>query len=539
MFACSGAHSQQVNIDDIQKKLTLATTDNERLKIYLETAQQIFESDPVFALQYAQKASQLAQKINNDSLLAVANHAQGNALLHVGNYSHALDLYMSLIGYGEKSKDSTTLIVAYGNIGNVYYFQRDHENALKNYSLSLKYFSPRDFSEKQLLRKANLLSNVGTIYDETGRFDDAKTYYDQALVIGKQLTNHEVIGNVLNNTGTLYRDEGNDSLALKYYREAYRVRVQNNNLFGMARSCYSIGLYHSHHHAPDSAAIYLKRSIALGQKIGSLQTVSSAAETYYQVSKAQGNDKTALEALELFRQISDSLFNEQNTKRIAQLEMQFEFDKKQHEQENAQQEKELYYLLGAILLLSLLLIATILFLFQKNKTRKGQLKEVQLKLEKIHLKTDLEKKDKELATNVTFLLSKNELINNISEKLLEIKRSVPADSQGPLQKVILDIQSNLQPELWQEFEVRFQQVYENFYKVLSIKFPDLTPSERRLCAFLKLNMSTKEISALTHQNSKSIDVARTRLRKKLGLTGSDQNLVTFLEQLDGENVQIL
>jgi hypothetical protein len=45
-------------------------------------------------------------------------------------------------------------------------------------------------------------------------------------------------------------------------------------------------------------------------------------------------------------------------------------------------------------------------------------------------------------------------------------------------------------------------------------------------------MTTKEISAMTHQNAKSIDVARTRLRKKLNLTGTDQNLITFLDTLD-------
>jgi DNA-binding CsgD family transcriptional regulator len=69
---------------------------------------------------------------------------------------------------------------------------------------------------------------------------------------------------------------------------------------------------------------------------------------------------------------------------------------------------------------------------------------------------------------------------------------------------------------------------------LNEKFPDLSPSERRLCAFLKLDMTTKEISAITHQNAKSIDVARTRLRKKLNLTGTDHNLITFLAHLENE-----
>ena len=121
---------------------------------------------------------------------------------------------------------------------------------------------------------------------------------------------------------------------------------------------------------------------------------------------------------------------------------------------------------------------------------------------------------------------------------MEIKNQLSAENQPAIQKVVLDLQSNLQPELWQEFEFRFQQVHEQFYKALNEKFPDLSPSDRRLCAFLKLNMTTKEISAITHQNAKSIDVARTRLRKKLSLTGTDHNLVSFLSQLDNSDTAI-
>lgn len=172
-----------------------------------------------------------------------------------------------------------------------------------------------------------------------------------------------------------------------------------------------------------------------------------------------------------------------------------------------------------------------MFFLQRARARKSELEQTQLKLEKATLENNLATRDKELATNIMYLLNKNELINSISEKLLDIKNRLTPDAQPAIHKVILDMQSNLQPELWKEFEFRFQQVHEQFYNTLNERFPDLTPSERRLCAFLKLNMTTKEISAITHQNAKSIDVARTRLRKKLNLTGTDHNLVSFLLQL--------
>jgi len=73
-------------------------------------------------------------------------------------------------------------------------------------------------------------------------------------------------------------------------------------------------------------------------------------------------------------------------------------------------------------------------------------------------------------------------------------------------------------------------VHNKFYNTLNSKFPDLTPNELKLCAFLRLNMSTKEIAAITYQSYNSLSTARYRLRKKLGLD-EHTNLITYLNQL--------
>lgn len=182
-------------------------------------------------------------------------------------------------------------------------------------------------------------------------------------------------------------------------------------------------------------------------------------------------------------------------------------------------------------LLFLLIIVSLLFYLQRNKVRSSLLQQAHLELEKENLEKDIKLKDKELTASTLHLMQKNELIDEISEKLLKIKAQTNEDSQYAIQKVVTDLQSNLRPELLKEFEFRFQQVHEDFYDILNTRFPLLTPNERKLCAFLKLGLTTKEISAITHQNIKSIEIARTRLRKKLNLTNQDYNLVTFLSQL--------
>lgn len=467
-----------------------------------------------------------------------ANAHQATVYLHLGNYPRALQYYQAAIRGAQELSDSLRLSATLGNVGIIYYYQHNYDGALNQYLKALDQFpSIKPGDRKASIRKANLLNNIGVVYDETKRYQEAGRYYEEALALVRD-TNDPVLANILNNQGTLYRDLGNNELAFKWYREAMELRKRQNNKVGLARSYHNIGqFYFKQLKNFDSAEFYLKKAIEYGEEIGLWETVESSSELLANAYKERGAFKEALATLELNKRVKDTLFNEESTRKITQLEMQFEFDKKQSQIEAEQQERELYYWIGGGGVFLLLIIVTLLFFLQRNKTKRSELEQTQLNLEKINLKNDLAIKDKELAANIMYLLNKNELINNISEKLLEIKEQVAPPAQAAVQKVVLDLQSNLQPELWQEFEFRFQQVHEHFYKTLNEKFPDLTPSEIRLCAFLKLNMTTKEISAITHQNAKSIDVARTRLRKKLNLTGTDQNLVTFLAHLDKPAVQ--
>jgi len=153
-----------------------------------------------------------------------------------------------------------------------------------------------------------------------------------------------------------------------------------------------------------------------------------------------------------------------------------------------------------------------------------------LELEKNNLTKELDFRNKELATHVIYLLQKNKFIASISEKLLNIKTLLNNEDKKWVQDIVREMESNVDNTVWGEFEVRFQQVHEDFYARLNDHFPDLTPNEKKLCAFLLLNMTTKDISTITFQSAKSIQVARTRLRKKMGMT-RDENLISFLQQL--------
>jgi DNA-binding CsgD family transcriptional regulator len=153
-------------------------------------------------------------------------------------------------------------------------------------------------------------------------------------------------------------------------------------------------------------------------------------------------------------------------------------------------------------------------------------------LEKQKLEMELDFKNKELSTHVIYLLKKNEFISSIVQKLFTLKRSALDEKAKDswIQDIMRDMQSNIDNTVWNEFEIRFQQIHKDFYQKLIEKYPALTPNEIKIFAFLKLNMTSKDISAITSQSVKSIEVARHRLRKKLGID-REENLVTILQQI--------
>jgi hypothetical protein len=243
--------------------------------------------------------------------------------------------------------------------------------------------------------------------------------------------------------------------------------------------------------------------------------------------------------------LKDSLFNAETVKHIAQLEMShklekqkelFDLDLKRKDAEK-QKAKLTYYIIGGSLFF-LLAIAGLFLYLQKAKIKNIQLSSEKLELEhknitleKEKLKEEVEFQNRELTTKVMYLFKKTELIKAISDKLILLKKDSKSSNQKIIQEMIIEMRSKNDTDIWSEFETHFTKVHPKFYTKLNTLFPDLTPNEKKLCAFLKLNMTTKDISAITYQSINSITVSRTRLRKKLNISGEDTNLTNFLTNL--------
>ncbi|QSE96433.1 triple tyrosine motif-containing protein [Fulvivirga lutea] len=150
-----------------------------------------------------------------------------------------------------------------------------------------------------------------------------------------------------------------------------------------------------------------------------------------------------------------------------------------------------------------------------------------LKEEKIQ--SELRHVNNLLAASTMNLVVKNEFMENIKEELNEVRQKGTApETSKSLERIIKEIDTTLKlQEDWKQFEYHFDKVHGDFLTRLTTEFIDLTPGEQKLSAFLRLKMDTKEIANLMGVSLRGVEVARYRLRKKLGLD-KHQNLSKFI-----------
>jgi FixJ family two-component response regulator len=143
------------------------------------------------------------------------------------------------------------------------------------------------------------------------------------------------------------------------------------------------------------------------------------------------------------------------------------------------------------------------------------------------LNTELEHHKKELAIAALHLANyqkRNE------ELLIEIKKLIPfinKEGMEIVRKIINDNKSNYESDFLDVFETQFRDIHTNFYGLLDHQHPELTPTEKKICTFLKMNLNSKEIAVLLLSTPASIEVARSKIRKKIGLDHS-QSLTEYI-----------
>jgi len=198
-----------------------------------------------------------------------------------------------------------------------------------------------------------------------------------------------------------------------------------------------------------------------------------------------------------------------------------------------------WYFSWASLLLYAAIIVLVIYLVRHYNRKKLLRKHMELqkqmekeqrermaKLEKEELAKEVRLKQNELASTTLNIAKKNEMILELKNMLL-VNKDKFSNSQR-YRAFIKKLNNSIEDtEDWKRFEVNFKELHEDFFERLLKAYPTLTPKDLKLCAYLKMNLSTKEIAPLMAISVRGVEIHRYRLRKKLEIDSSD-NLSNFL-----------
>lgn len=194
------------------------------------------------------------------------------------------------------------------------------------------------------------------------------------------------------------------------------------------------------------------------------------------------------------------------------------------------------YLLYILLVIAVLYITWMLILrrYRNLHLQKIRMRETKrLKTLTGELQQEVEQKSAELLTQTSFIIQKNELILKIKDIIDDFySKNKTASLTALYQKINALLNNNMDSEDdWKTFLIKFEEKHTGFFKKMKILYPQLTNSDLRLCACLKLNLETKEIASLMNLSVRAVENSRYRLRKKLNLKPS-QNLNEFFLNVD-------
>ena len=145
------------------------------------------------------------------------------------------------------------------------------------------------------------------------------------------------------------------------------------------------------------------------------------------------------------------------------------------------------------------------------------------------LQSEIDFKNKELALSTMHIVQKNETLAKLREELDTIvKQTKDSDTKSNIKKVIgiLSDDHRLEDD-WESFAVHFDQVHTDFIRRIKEKYPQLSPKDLKLCAYLRMNLTTKEIAPLLNISVRGVEISRYRLRKKMEID-QDLNLNDFM-----------
>lgn len=282
---------------------------------------------------------------------------------------------------------------------------------------------------------------------------------------------------------------------------------------------------------------YNLKAIAIAKDMGALPHLKSLYKFRSKLMLQSNNGTEAVHYLTESQKIGDSLLDATKSRQIEELKTIYETQKK--ESEIAFQKKEIQTLnqeveisnlckgLYGFGMVALFIMSGLLYFGFKQRIKRNKI--AREKQEEIY-KQEIEFKKKELASQTLHLVQKNTFIQELKENLEKIKHSPELFKVKFRRLVMLLKKECAEDKDWEIFKSYFAEVHNNFDEKIKSISDSITEKEIRLAAFIRMNLSTKEIASMLNVQPDSVKKSKYRLKTKLDL-GKDDDLTQFLNTL--------
>ena len=459
---------------------------------------------------------------------------------HRANYKESYDKLWKALILADEAKMEKVKANVYIDIGRYYSFYKRKEKALHYFGLSLDI--NKRLVEKGLLEKADLVSNyyfICATFRELNEPVKGQIYLDSCFLYHSPGVSKINIASLQFEQAFLLKEEKRYKEAMEIFQEIIPWFEENDPAYQVLIYTYMGDTYKGLHNFSESEIFY-KKAIRTSEKYNShIDFTPLVHEKLSDLFYSRGDYLQAYKSLKRVKELDEIFFDSRSENNRPLLEIQDAFRKENENRKKLEQEKRLaqleheekvLFLQKTILIVSmafLVLIGIIYFNYVRSKHRAEKLlirKKQELEIQKANEMVEL--KNKELATSALKLIEKDEFLYELKNKLSNGTKDINVREL----KTIVRSVSKSNAQNWKEFEARFVSVNKSFYYQLRDKFPNLTQGDQKLCALIKLNFSSKDMSRLMGISVESVHTTRYRLRKKLKLT-RDKNLTEFIANL--------
>jgi len=491
------------------------------------------------ALKHYEEALKITEKIEDTQLHAMCLERMGSVHLATDDPHLALNLYYESLVLSEKISDSS-------GIAKVYNFLGAYEGQSGQYDSGVAYLNKAIVLNEKLKNRTNRNENLGNLaylYQTNGKTTEAREIYYSLIAELRAADDMVNLPVIYYNLGSLHQGLDHIDSAYFYLRKAAGIARETRDTAILSTVYGNIGEIMLNEEKLDSARYYLEKCLKYATITDDVETQSEAVSFLIRIDTLSGKVHEAYMHYNQFLTLQDSVYHRKMRHSKEALELNYENDKKKSLIESqqitiqaARKDRLLYVLLLILAILGLVLTIIIFSLKHRNHLKGQKLYEVQLLMNEIEIdrfqkieeinklkierfEEDIRIKERELASIALGIEQKMDLLNLISAKL---KDSVGTKKATTYEKTLNEIIGSIKMQLNEsdnndQFNQRFAMLHQEFFPNLKKIHPELTKTEIKFCAYLRINLSGNQIAKILNVTNEAIRKTRYRIRKKMNL----------------------